>query len=390
MQTQAINPDFEWRKYQNVTSGTGKIMASFPKVYKPVFTATTAHRRLAKIYEDGILFPEIDNKKDGSFVIGQWLSLYGLLYSDKDVSLANIKAKKDDNLKINLLTNRNFFDDFFTYAGIVWWIVQVFNLFRHAEHNGRIGLDLNKITAKEAATLILTVPNPLRVQPSLSSNLIFTPATWAARKISDQEVVQSQGNLNSTSTTWNASYLDLISLVRETIQKNLEDAIEFKFSDWNNNFVDYPLDLDGNEEILMNKTSTHKIQASISPKNLIAFIWLLLAEEFTGIPNIDFENCNGYFDEELPDKEGNLKKISGCKNVIKRSRLRPCIYCNELVYKRKEKPENNNGRLLLASEQGITKCTNNKNPEGFHKHRQHRRKWCSPSCRLLFRKNSKL
>ena len=171
---------------------------------------------------------------------------------------------------------------------------------------------------------------------------------------------------------------------------SLKDAIEFKFSDWNNNFVDYPLELDGNEEILMNKTSTHKIQASISPKNLIAFIWLLLAEEFTGIPNIDFENCNGYFDKEISDKEGNLKKISGCKNVIKRSRLRPCIYCNELVYKRKEKPENNNGRLLLASEQGITKCTNNKNPEGFHKHRQHRRKWCSPSCRLLFRKNSKL
>ena len=100
MQIEAINPDFEWRKYQKITSGTGKIEASFPKVYKPLFTASTAHRRLAKIYEDGILFPEIDNKKDGSFVIGQWLSLYGLLYSDKDVNLANIKAKKDDNLKI--------------------------------------------------------------------------------------------------------------------------------------------------------------------------------------------------------------------------------------------------------------------------------------------------
>ena len=390
MQIQVISPDFEWRKYQKVTSGTGKITASFPKVYKPVFTATTAHRRLAKIYEDGILFPASDNKKDGSFVIGQWLSLYGLLYSDKDVSRGDIKDEEGGNFKVNLLTDRNFFDDFFTHAGIVWWIVQVFNLFRRTEHNGRIGLDPNKITASEASSIILTVPNPLRVRPSLSSNLTFTPATWAARKISNLEIVQSQGNLNSTSTTWDASYLDLINLVRETIQKNLEDAIEFKFINWTNNFVDYLLDQDGSKEILVDKISTHKIQVVIPPKNLIAFIWLLLAEEFTGIPNIDFENCNGYFDKEVSDKDGNPKKILGCKNVLKRSRLRPCIYCNALVYKRKEKPENNNGRLLLATEQGITMCTNTNNPERFHKHRQHKRKWCSQSCRSLFRKNYKL
>jgi hypothetical protein len=189
MQIQVISPDFEWRKYQKVTSGTGKITASFPKVYKPVFTATTAHRRLAKIYEDGILFPASDNKKDGSFVIGQWLSLYGLLYSDKDVSRGDIKDEEGGNFKVNLLTDRNFFDDFFTHAGIVWWIVQVFNLFRRTEHNGRIGLDPNKITASEASSIILTVPNPLRVRPSLSSNLTFTPATWAARKISNLEIV---------------------------------------------------------------------------------------------------------------------------------------------------------------------------------------------------------
>ena len=205
-----INPDFEWKNYRKVTSGTGEITASFPKVYKPVIAATTAHRRLAKIYEDGILFPASDNMKDGSFLIGQWLNLYGLLYSNEDVNLTDIKDEKSENFKVNLLTNRNFFDDFFTHAGIVWWIVQVFNLFRRAKYKEKIGLDPNKITTKEAASLILTVPNPLRVRPSLSSNLTFTPATWAARKISDHETTQSQGNLNSISTTWNAvSYTHL-------------------------------------------------------------------------------------------------------------------------------------------------------------------------------------
>ena len=390
MQIQAINPDFEWKNYRKVTSGTGEITASFPKVYKPVIAATTAHRRLAKIYEDGILSPASDNMKDGSFLIGQWLNLYGLLYSNEDVNLTDIKDEKSENFKVNLLTNRNFFDDFFTHAGIVWWIVQVFNLFRRAKYKEKIGLDPNKITTKEAASLILTVPNPLRVRPSLSSNLTFTPATWAARKISDHETTQSQGNLNSISTTWNVSYLDLINLVKETIQKNLEALNEFKFKNLNIDLIENPLDLDGKKEIPGNKIRTRKIQTVTPPKNLITFIWFLLAEEFTEIPNIDFENCNGYFDKEVSDKDGSLKKISGCKNVLKRSRFRPCIYCNELVYKRKEKPENNNGRLLLATEQGITVCTNTNNPEKFHKHRQHKRRWCSQSCRLLLRKNSKL
>ena len=390
MYQKKINPEFKWKRYRNVTSKTGSVTGGFPQIYRPTFEAATAHRRLAKAYEEGVLSPLSGENRSQSFIVSQWLSHYGLLYSETHFNNIDIKIQKDKDLEIEINVNKNgkFFDDFFTHAGVVWWIVQVFNLFRRIEHNKEIGLNPSKITRLEATFLKLNVPNPLRVRPAPSSNLTFMPANWADQKIPANEAFQSQINLSNSATTWDTTYLDLLKLIGETIQKNLADDVQFTFVNWANNFVDYPRNNYEKYQGVSNDNATYKVQGFFQPKTLSAFIWLLLAEEFEEIPNIDFENCAGYFDKEIANRDGKTKQVIGCKNVLKRSRVRACKYCNKLVFKKKEKPDSNNGRLLLTTAQGITKCTSKKTPRNLHEHRDHQRIWCSLYCRSRFNTKS--
>jgi len=389
MYQKRINPEFKWERYQNVTSKTGSVTGGFPQIYKPTFEAATAHRRLAKAYEEGVLSPLSGENRNQSFIVSQWLSHYGLLYPETHFNNIGIKIQKDEGFEIDVSKNVKFFDDFFTHAGVVWWIVQVFNLFRRIEHNKEIGLNPSKITHLDATSLKLNVPNPLRVRPAPSSNLTFMPADWAERKIPATEAVQSQISLSSSATTWDATYLDLLRLIGETIQENLADNVQFTFVNWVNNFVDYPRSNYEKHQGIASDNATYKAQGVFQPKTLSAFIWLLLAEEFEEIPNIDFDTCAGYFDKEIASGDGKTKQVIGCKNVLKRSRVRACKYCNKLVFKKKEKPNSNNGRLLLTTTQGITKCTSKENPSNLHEHRNHQRNWCSLYCRSRFNSKSK-
>ena len=135
----------------------------------------------------------------------------------------------------------------------------------------------------------------------------------------------------------------------------------------------------------------------LCPKDLLAYIWLLVAEEFTEIPNVDFVNCKGFAD---------------CGNTLKRARSRPCKHCQKSVYsvtsyqssdlsqtddlinqavpvhlQREEWGDSENSTI-----QGVTVlvhkdddgretdlCT--KSPDELHEQETSKKEWCNPTCR---------
>jgi len=385
MKIERINPDFEWTRYRNITAVEDAASVSFPQRYKAPYASSTAHRRLSKAYADNAVSPLAHAHKEAGFVIAHWLGDYGFLTTEfrnessatpyvlsasSEKSAGDILTTGKGVFEFDQVRNPLLFEHFFSTAGEVWWTVQVLAALRNTEHDGKIGLNPKEITRLASKSINVTIPNPERVL-----NPRF-PTSGGAREFNNSDFLEP----DRSADTWTINYLDVLSFVSDLIRTRLEGRVDLAFenSQYPNNFADSPRDREGSLQgtkrdsagnflETRSDTDTHKVQGVLQPKDLTAFIWLLLAEDFEEIPNFEYDNCNGYDDREIEDADGRTRTVLGCGNVLKRRRVRACLHCNAMVSVHD-----------LDSEE----CPKN----GLHSHRKHQRSWCSLSCRSRFQK----
>ena len=405
MRVEKLNPDWQWTRYQKVTATRDNFITSNEQKYWPGLDGETLHRRLSRAYDDQRIrqIKIVD-------IVSNWLSEFGVLSGGIDE-----------------------FDEhgFIQEAGHVWWMIQVFNVLRSYEYYGAVGLDPAAIDSTDALTLMLNVPNPRRIKGADSN---FPPYEWATRpaletkaslteNVINQNFQASERNLSIKSATWQITYLDLLEVLAITIRKKLNDNVQLDFETLNSkeithtetqsetallrefSFLNVPRDANGirtQPKISIEEQATplgygYKIDAVLCPKDLLAYIWLLVAEEFTEIPNVDFVNCKGFAD---------------CGNTLKRARSRPCKHCQKSVYsvtsyqssdlsqtddlinqavpvhlQREEWGDSENSTI-----QGVTVlvhkdddgretdlCT--KSPDELHEQETSKKEWCNPTCR---------
>lgn len=405
MRIKKLNPDWQWTRYQKVTATRDNFITSNEKKYWPGLDGATLHRRLSRAYDD----QRIRQIRIVS-VVADWLSKFGVLWGSIDD-----------------------FDErrFIREAGQVWWVVQVFNMLRNYEYYGEVGLNPAAIESTDALTLILNVPNPRRVK-GMDNN--FPPHEWATRpplesetsltgNDIDQNFQASERNISTKAATWQITYLDLLEVVAITIRKKLQGRVELDFESLNSkvfthsktqpetatrtefSFLNVPRDKNGirtQPKIPFEEQNNplgygYKIDAVLRPKDLLGYIWLLVAEEFTEIPNIDFVNCKGF---------------SNCGNTLKRARSRACRHCQKFVYsvtsyqssdlaqtddlinqavpvhlQREEWGDSKNSTvqdvtvLIHKNSNGRESDLCDKSPDSLHEQRAPQKEWCSPTCR---------
>ena len=405
MRVEKLNPDWQWTRYQKVTATRDNFITSDEQKYWPGLDGETLHRRLSRAYHDQRIrqIKIVD-------IVSTWLTEFGVLSGDIDE-----------------------FDEhgFIQEAGHAWWMIQVFNMLRSYEYYGDVGLDPAAIKSTDALTLILNVPNPRRLK-GVDNN--FPPYEWATRpaleektsltrNVTNKNSQASERNISIKSATWQITYLDLLEVLAITIRKKLKGKVEIDFESLQSeeiphtetqsetaplrefNFLNVPRNENGIR--MQPKLPTgeqdipldygYKIDAVLYPKDLLAYIWLLIAEEFTEIPNVDFVNCKGF------DK---------CENTLKRARSRACKHCQKSVYpvtsyqssdlsqaddlinqavpvhlRREEWGDGENSTvqgvtvLIHKDDDGRETDLCNKSPDGLHEQQTPEKEWCSPACR---------
>lgn len=405
MHVEKLNPDWQWTRYQKVTATRDSFITSNEQKYWPGLDGETLHRRLSRAYDDQRIrqIKIVD-------IVSNWLSEFGVLSGDID----------DFNEH-----------GFIQEAGHVWWMIQVFNMLRSYEYYGDVGLDPAAIDSTDALTLMLNVPNPRRIKGADSN---FPPYEWATRpaleakasltgNVINQNFQASERNLSIKSATWQITYLDLLEVLAITIRKKLNDNVQLDFESLNSkeitrnetqsetaplrefSFLNVPRDANGirtQPKISTEGQATplgygYKIDTVLCPKDLLAYIWLLVAEEFTEIPNVDFVNCKGF---------------SNCENTLKRARSRACKHCQKSIYsvtsyqssdlsqaddlinqavpvhlQREEWGDSENSTvqgvtvLIHKDDDGRETDLCNKSPDGSHEQETPKKEWCSPTCR---------
>tara|TARA_B100000029_G_scaffold502115_1_gene576809 strand:- start:3510 stop:4754 length:1245 start_codon:yes stop_codon:yes gene_type:complete len=375
MRIERINPDFEANRFRAVTYTADGVAFGHLEKFKAAYAASTAHRRLAKAYADNNVSPLSESYAEPGFILGNWLHNYGFISSygkrrelglDKDLG------------EFDTTDNPEIFEDFFKIAGEVSFAVQVLDVLRNTEHHGKIGLNPAEITHYEASEgITLTIPNPLRLLPDLQ-DWEGEPGIYRFPKSKYPFVGHDLSSYNKTANTWDLKYLDVLRLLTDLIESSLNTQVDFRFEKSNSGtedfpvvgFADTPRDRFGSQKAMASDTDRHSIQGVLHPSGMLAFIWLLIAEDLEEIHNIEYDNCSGYDNREVEDADGRTRRVVGCGNVLKRARIRACLHCNAMVSVHD-----------LDSEE----CPKN----GLHSHRKHQRSWCSLSCRSRFQKRGK-
>ena len=403
MRIEKINPDWQWTRYRKVTVTRDSLITSYEQKYRPVFDADTLHRRLAKAYDDRRI-----RRVKIYDVLENWLSLFGVLSGDIE--------DLDEN-------------DFMKEAGQVWWIVQVFNVLRNYEYDGTVGLDPTRIKNSNALEIRIDVPNPSRVA-GLGDG--FFPYDWATRSpldpgiaMSDNAITESahtsERNISAKQATWQVTYLDLLEVIAKTIHAKVQGSVEITFEALNTivleeqgvnpsdfTFLNVSRDKFGSRKIPEKNANpandTYRIEPVLQPKDLLGYIWMLVAEEFTEIPSVNFENCKGF---------------DNCGNVLKRTRSRACRYCRLVVYAvtsyqsgdiaknddlinqavpihlRREEWGDSAKRVVEGITTLVSTGSGNgeddycaRSPNNLHAMRKYQREWCSSTCQVRNRKKT--
>ena len=403
MRIEKINPDWQWTRYRKVTVTRDSLITSYEQKYRPASDAVTLHRRLAKAYDDRRI-----RRVKIYDVLENWLSLFGVLSGDIE--------DLDKN-------------DFMKEAGQVWWIVQVFNALRNYEYDGTVGLDPTTIKNSNALEIRINVPNPSRVAGPGDG---FFPYDWATRPPLEPEtaisgntiaeiVYTSERNISANQGIWQVTYFDLLEVIAKTIHRKVQGSVEITFGALSTivleeqgvnpadfTFLNVSRDKFGSSKIPeknANPTNnTYRIEPVLQPKDLLGYIWMLVAEEFTEIPTVNFENCKGF---------------NNCGNVLKRTRSRSCRYCRLMVYAvtsyqigdieknddlinqavpihlRREEWGDSGKRVVEGIMTLVSNANGNgeddycaKSPNNLHSMRKYQRKWCSSTCQVKNRKKT--